>query len=995
VSTLPGPLRLIPSFPFVGRSRELATLRPLIPSAAGEGLRLALVGGEAGSGKSRLVREFAHEAADTGALVLYGACDSVVRRPYRPFVEALAQLVRRTDADTLRADLGAEGGELSRLLPDLAQRVGELRLSVAADPDTERHRLHSAVGDLLAAVGRRAPLVLVIEDLHWADTPTLLLLRHLARGASEARALLLTTFRDTEAEVPESLSAALVDLRRGDGALRLRLAGLSTDEIAEFVSRAADGDLGPHLSELAAVLHALTEGNAFLMTELWRTLLETEALPGSDGAALARRVAELGSPEGVREVVSQRLARLSGSTAALLELAAVAGPKFDLALIAGPGLPGTDVYSALEEAVAHGIIEEVPAPRLAYRFAHELVRRALYDRIPAARRAELHLRVGEALEHRAISGGTPSLAELAHHFAAAAPIDGTARATDYALLAGEAALKTLDFDEADARFSAALDLGVADPRRRWEIALQMGAARFRAGRSDDAIQALSAAAQIARELDDPELLATTAIALEEACWRPGIIDAGSVELLQEASRAVANGDSELRVMLLAGLARGQAIRGDYAAGVDAEEKAIAMARRLGDRRGLAAMLTRSYWSRGDADRGRTLALLDEARSLTADLGDTDLHAEALGWRVCCLIALGDLASAESELADLRAMAVRLRQPFTLHFVEHFASALALCFGKMDEAEAEARRSHEWSHLLTGGDASGVYGIQMFGIRREQGRLAELAPAVRLLTGGQHSTRAWRPGFAALLAELGMVDDARRELARIRTEGLGELRSNLWVLALTYLADACSIVGDDALAGLLYPELLPLAGGNVAIGHGVACYGAADRYLGLLAATLGEHETAVGHFDEALRINRRMGAATWVAHTLYGYGQTLRMRGRRDDAIRASQLLTEAASLAQRIGMPSLLARATALGAQVRPAGTADTPPDDLSWREVEILRLVAAGLSNREIGEELSISGHTVANHVRSILRKTGAANRTEAAGYAYRRALVDESTRE
>src|SRR5271157_3024987 len=262
---LPAPLRLTPSFPFAGRSRELAILRMLIPRAEGEALRFALVGGEAGSGKSRLVREFAHEAGADGALVLYGACDAVVRRPYRPFVEALDQLVRSTDAATLRANLGAGGGELSRLLPDLVQRIGELPAPLAADPDTERHRLHSAVADLLAAVGRTAPLVVVIEDGHWADTPTLLLLRHLARSASDARVLLVTTFRDTEAEVPEALASALVDLRRSEGVVRLRLRGLSTEEISEFVERAVGGDFGTDLPEIARVLGELTGGNAFLM----------------------------------------------------------------------------------------------------------------------------------------------------------------------------------------------------------------------------------------------------------------------------------------------------------------------------------------------------------------------------------------------------------------------------------------------------------------------------------------------------------------------------------------------------------------------------------------------------------------------------------------------------------------------------------------------------------------------------------------------------------
>jgi DNA-binding CsgD family transcriptional regulator/tetratricopeptide (TPR) repeat protein len=988
VPKLPGPLRPTPSFPFAGRSRELATLRTLIPRAEGEGLRFALIGGEAGSGKSRLVREFAHEAAGGGALVLYGACDAVVQRPYRPFVEALEQLVRTTDPATLRADLGSGGGELTRLLPDLADRAGELPPPVAADHDTERHRLHSAVAELLAAVGRRAPLVVVIEDGHWADTPTLLLLRQLARGSSEARALLVTTFRDTEADVPEALSAALVDLRRSEGVVRLRLAGLSAEEVSEFVERAVSWDPSPELPAVAQALRELTGGNAFLMTELWRTLLESETLSARDGSAwLASALAGLGSPEGVREVVSQRLARLGAAATGLLELGAVAGPEFDLSVAGQAGLTAAELHAALEQAVAHGMIEEVPGRGLAYRFTHELVRRALYDRMPGLRRAQLHLRVAEALERAHDASESRGLAELAHHFAAAAPVDGPRRAVEYSLLAGRAALTTLAFDEADARFSAALELGIEDPRRRGETQLELGTARFRAGRSDDAMDAFRGAAEIARSLGDAPMLAAAAVGFEEACWRPGITDEGAVELLTEASRALPGGDSELRVMLLAGLGRAHAFCGDYAASAAARESATAMARRLDDRLGLATVLMRSYWSRGEGDLEQTLAMLSEARDLAEGLGQNELQAEAMEWRVAGLIALGDLDTAARELTAVHAMAVRLRQPFTLHVAEHYASTLALCVGRLAEADAAARRSHEWSRLLTGRAASGIHGIQMFGIRREQGRLAELAPVIRLVAGSGRQGDTWRPGLAALLAELGMHDEARRELAQVRREGFDALRASLWVASLTYLADASAAVGDDELAALIYPELAPLAGANVVIGHGVACYGAADRYLGLLAATLGEHDRAVEHFEQSLAVNRRMGATTWVAHTLWAYGRTLRMRGRGDDAARAAALLAEAAALAERIGMPMLLARARSLGAHVERAGR---PPDDLSWREVDILRLVAVGRSNREIGEELCISGHTVANHVRSILRKTGAANRTEAAGYAYRHALVD-----
>jgi tetratricopeptide (TPR) repeat protein len=181
----------------------------------------------------------------------------------------------------------------------------------------------------------------------------------------------------------------------------------------------------------------------------------------------------------------------------------------------------------------------------------------------------------------------------------------------------------------------------------------------------------------------------------------------------------------------------------------------------------------------------------------------------------------------------------------------------------------------------------------------------------------------------------MEDEARHELEQVRREGFEGLRASLFLASLTYLADACTAVGVTDLAALVYCELAPLRGGNVVIGHGVAVYGAADRYLGMLAATLGQPDLAAEHFEEALAFNRAMGASTWVAHTLYAYGRTLRTRDDDGDAARAAAMLTEAAALAEDIGMPMLLARARALGARV---DGARTPPDDLSWREVDILR---------------------------------------------------------
>ena len=979
---LPGPLRVTSPTPFVGRTGELALLRSLVPRSPGERRRIALVGGEAGSGKSRLAREFAQEVAASGVLVLYGACDAVVPMPFRPFVEALEQLLRELDPALVRGDLGPSAGELARLLPDLESSVGELPAPVEADPDTKRHRLHSAVAELLENVGRRQPILLVIEDGHWADSATLHLLRHLSQAAAGARVLVLATFRDTEADVPAELADALADLRRSDDVVRIALEGLNDENVAEFVRRASGASEMAADADLAAELRSLTEGNPFLLCELWRTLAETGAVAVADRRVLLTRpLHEIATPASVREVVNQRVSRLEASTRDLLELAAVAGGEFELELLARASSPGARVADALDEAARAGLIEELPAATLSFRFAHELVRRAVYDRLSSLRRAELHLLIGEALE----AAGPPvggTLPELAHHFSAAAPIGERRRAVRYNLLAADAATASLAFDEAADRLETALRLGIDDPRERAETELALGRELYRAGASLESLAAFRRAAEIARILDDSELLARAAIGFENTCWRPGLQDQGALALLEEAERALPQGDSSLRVRVLAGLARAlDELHGDHVRGREVGQEATEMARRLDDRAALAATLVRAYWS--DRPRHEVLQLLAEGTRLAAELGDIELEAESMEWRIATLMALGQIDAARRELAVVDAHARVTGQPFILHVAEHYASTLALLAGRLDQAEAAAERSREWGLLLTGRDASGVYGIQMFGVRREQGRLNELASVIRVLAASD-SGGAWQPGYAAVLAELDMREDARRELARVRRAGLGRFRESLWLAALAYLTDASAAVGDAALAELVYPELAPLAGSCVMVGHGVALYGSADRFLGMLAAAFGNEELACEHFEVALDSNREMGATTWLAHTAYEYGRLLAAA----DPARAGALLDEADFLATTIGMPTLQRRVRMLVTRPR---TGAGLPDDLSRREADVLELVARGSSNKEIGAQLHISEHTAANHVRAILRKTGAANRTEAAAYAYRHGLAGD----
>jgi class 3 adenylate cyclase/DNA-binding CsgD family transcriptional regulator/tetratricopeptide (TPR) repeat protein len=989
---LPGPLGLASAFPFVGRTAELESLASLLPLGEYDGRRVALVGGEPGSGKTRLVRELAHEAAARGVLVLYGTSDAVVNSPYKPFVEALDFLVRVLDADVARGALGTAGGELTRLLPDLAARLGPFPAPARADPETERHRLHTAVGDLLLHVGRRQPVLLVVDDAHWADAPTLHLIRHLAR-AGDVRMLLLATFRDRDPESSPEFSDSLADLSRIEGVTRLRLAGLEGTDVEEFVRRTSGAPEAVEFQEVARSLEGLTEGNPFLLCELWRTLVESSAIEVSHASIrLGRPVAELTSPESVRDVVRYRLSRLASSTTALLEVAAIVGAEFELAMLReATALDANTLYGALDEAVGAGTIEEVPGPGLAHRFTHELVRRALADGLTGLRRAELHLRVAEALERVHPTVPARVLPDLAHHFTLAAAVAGAERAVRYNVRAAEAATGALAFEDAAARLSTALEIGVEDDAERARLELERGTAHSRAGQTPEALEAFASAAQSARSGGDAETLARAALGYEDASNQPMLTDEKAVALLREALLAIGADRSALRARLLSALSRALVFVGEEQEAAELRVEATAMARELGDPTTLARLLIQEEIRNVRVPLADALERLTQARDLALELGDRDVLLEAMWRRVATLAALGELHEARKECNTLRRGAEEARQPLWRNGAALFGSAFALCDGKLDEAEALAEEAEEWTRsmsLPTSAPTSGEYGVQLFGIRREQGRLDELRPIVELLAGSPDKAEAWRPGLVALLVEIGMEDAARAELERMRADAFWSVTGALGTAALVYLTDACAALRDVESAAHLYPRLEPLAARTIVIGQLVACYGAADRYLGMLGAVLSDWDTAEAHFEYGLYLNRRTAAHTWTAHTAYQYARMLLMRGRAIDRPRAAELLAEAAAACARLGLVALASKVEALRTTGPPPAAL---PDGLSTREVDVLRLVAQGHSNREIGKRLFISEHTAANHVRSILRKTGCANRTDAASYAHQRGLVGE----
>ena len=339
---LPSFVDTSPAFPFSGRADHLETLTTAWKETAEGARRAVLVSGEPGIGKTRLVTEAVRAAHDHGSIVLWGRCDEDLSVPYGPFAEALRHYVSVTPPDQLRAEVGALGGELVRIVPDITSRVPGLAEPMVADAETERFRLFDAVGDLLSEISAASPVVLVLDDLHWADKPSLVLLRHLLRSATPMRLLVVATYRDTDLDRSHPLADVLGDLRREPGVDRLDLHGLDEDEITGFMANVAGHELTEGGLDLAHAVYTETEGNPFFVGEVLRHLSESGAIVQDDDGrwTTSGPVADFGIPEGVREVVGRRLSRLSDAVNRALTVASVIGPTFDLATIEGAGGPG-------------------------------------------------------------------------------------------------------------------------------------------------------------------------------------------------------------------------------------------------------------------------------------------------------------------------------------------------------------------------------------------------------------------------------------------------------------------------------------------------------------------------------------------------------------------------------------------------------------------------------------------------------------------------------
>ena len=979
---------------FVGRAAETSAAEEAWTSVRAGGRQVIFIGGEPGAGKSRLAAEIASAVYGQGAVVLLGTCSPEPGGPYQPFAECLEQLLGGTQSGALAHCLPDSAAELLRLTPLVWRHRPEL---TAPDGDGGDHRreLFDAIAALLHAVGEERPVVCVLEDLHWAGQPTLQLLDHVAQRSATSRLLVLCTHRTTAPDRSDVLTYAIADLYRLDGVRRLDLAGLSVEEVAQYL--VAEGRLSERRArEYATVLRDQTGGNPFFLRELWRDLAGSDVFTGAGAGGLPTRAFGARAPVSVRDTLQRRLSRLAPGERAVAETAAVLGDGGEMrVLIKACATDAATVLAALDAAVRFGLLDGAELGRGRIAFPHTLTRQAVLDLIDPSRLAGLHARVGEVLQ--ASGSGSPAvIRQLAHHFARAAALGYGDTAAGYLRLAAREAERSLAFEDAAAWYTQAADLaGGSDPNRE-ELWFDAADAYVRAG------EFASARTQYLRLTDsrDPRVRLRAAIGYENAAWRPGLPGTQARALLAHALEGVPEDlDDPRYVWALASLGRATSFTGDAERSRRLADLALGAARRLGDRQLLRHALGTMMWQRARPDSvGGHLALATELTPLAREAQDWFALGTAAVFRCAIAYIHADRAAWTAAAADLELAVRGSGQPFIAFMHRSGDYAHAFLGGDFAAAARIAEDLLELGRSFGPDDTEGTYGLQMYMIRRETGGLEQVRP---LLGAIRQSSGTWEPGLLALYTELGLAQDASDLLWQLldRVDETAALQSPWaqWTAVLVFLVEAALALGDVAAARRLRPLLAPYSGQQLIAGQFVAVFGPADAYLAALDSLLGDRDSAERLFAAALAQATGFGALIHRASTLTAWAAHLRAAGDADARTRMTGMRAEARRVAASTGQERLLRLLDQLDAAPGTgAGERDGQdgPDaaGLTPREIAVLRLLAAGSSNREIASRLKIAENTAANHVRSILLKTGAANRTQAATLAVTRGWISDA---
>ena len=887
----------------LGREREMAALRAALASASRGRGRLVLLSGEAGIGKTRLADTFAAEAREGGARVAWGRCWEAGGAPvYWPWVQAVRSLLRDVNAADLRRLTGPDGPHIASVLPEVREVLPDLPELADSESDRARFQLFDSFSRLLRTAARDGPIVLILDDLHAADEPSLLLLRFVSMDLAESGIVVLAIYREGELVPNDPRIGLLAEVARVSAAERLDPPGLTVEEVAHYI-RSAGSDRPPE--GLAEAVHRETEGNPLFVGEIVRMLAEEGRL----GRAPDAPDQPLGVTEGVKAVIGRRLARLSDPCRELLARASVIGVEIPIDLVVGlEGRPASQLMALFDEAVAAHVLMEPRTSGGTWRFAHALIRDVLYASLPGSVRRDLHLRMARTLEAQRTP--EPPLAELAHHYVLAGPAAEPGIAIDYATRAAERATAVHAHEESARLYRLGLQASGLDDRGRCTLLLRLGASASRAGDQARTKEAFWQAAEIAQGFGLTEQLAEAALGYGGMFhWLRAGDDERLVPLLERALAALDPGDSTLRAGLLGRLAG--ALRDEWSMERRSalSSEAVAIARRIGDQRTLLdALICHVAAAMGPDSTAEMADLRREVLELIQSTGDAWDE-----YQLFMVTAFGeDWSLRRAEVETYGRLALKLRQPILEWYYGLMHATLGLLDGRLEDTERvlEAIRPHgDRVHIW---ESRFSYRIAVIGLRREQDRLDEVVELAHALAADHPGYRMLPPVPAYVDAAVGRVDEARRHMDEMAVGGFAFLpRDHGWLFGMTYLAETALLIGDARRAADIEQRLAPYAD-RMGFASGEVSSGPVDRVRGLLAAFAGRQDEAIELLEDAERDAERVGARLWAVRSSVDRARVLVERDGPGDRALARDLIEAALPACRALGLAAIERQARAV-----------------------------------------------------------------------------------
>ena len=977
---------------FVGRQREVAELRSALEDAlAGRG-RLTMLVGEPGIGKTRTAEELASYAETRGAQVHWGWCyEGEGAPPYWPWLQIIRSYVQQVDSRRLRSEMGPGAADIAEISLETRQKLPGLAIPPPLAPEQARFRLFDSITSFLNNASKHQPLVIVLDDLHWADRSSLLLLEFMIRQISGSRLFFLGTYRDVEVSRNQPLSQTLGGIVREPLFHSMHLDGLNQEEVGSFVEAASGLTPDPSLVES---VHSRTEGNPLFLRQIVR-LLEDEGFQ-------ANLVRQVGIPGGIQDAIGRRLNHLSEGCNRVLTTASIIGREFGLSLLDRlmDDVSEEQLLEAMDEALAAGVIRDTPGSAELYQFTHALIQETLASKLSSSRRVRLHARIGEALEDLYGPDTDAHAAELVHHFSQSAAAHRPGKVVYYSLLAGHQALAAYAYEEALSVFERGLGAKDEQPmdNQAAELLFGLGRAQEALAMNNEATASLSRAFDYYAETAQ----ISHAVAIAEDPHLSQYIGQGIASDLMRRALDLVPPNSRESARLLSRYGRVLGVQeGKYEEAAEVLGQALAIARRENDPETAMRTLTAAasvdvfdlQWQQG-------LEKCQQAIELASHVDDPYSESTAHAWAARALYVMGRLDEGKSHANANLSLAERLRDRYWLgtalwlnevgaHLSANWMTARAFsdrCLALLpDDTRILSTRA-----LLEYQTGNAALGSKYVGL---------LIDALGRLMPGQSAQFLYSAIATPVVISLitGSFDHFDEMAAIARSL---QASSNIppfvsqWsraALALTAVQQGDISAAKEQYDALKSRRGTMLVGGTIGI--------SADRLLGLLSWTSGRPDEAAEHFDDALIFCRGAGYNPEYAWSAYEYARLLFQRSAKDsrrsrsgDQDRTMPLLSEALAMASELQMTPLVGLVNELRQRAE-SQTPNSPTrlDGLTQRELDVLRLVAGGKTNSEIGDELVISTNTVLHHVTNILSKTGAANRAEAAAYAVRHQILAE----